>query len=142
MATAGSVQNSNLTVYLQAYRSCYRNMILMLPIDHFIIDLVEKNQLPGDLKSRIHAEKTKELKVQCLLDDIKGGLEAGYPERFVKLIEAVKEYAVRESYHDLKKLAEDTLSPLLGRETRDVGLQYDMLHNYISIYCIAQKFDG
>ena len=128
MATA-SVQNSSSTVttYLKAYHSCYRNMILLLPIDHFIIDLVEKDQLPGDLKSHIQAKETREMKVQCLLDNIEGGIKAGYSERFVKLIQAVKEYAVRERRHDLKKSAEDTLSQLPDAIGRDVGLQCDIM---------------
>ena len=61
MATS-SVEENAITAYLKAYHSCYRQMILLLPIDHFIIDLVEKDQLPGDIKSRIRAEKTREMK--------------------------------------------------------------------------------
>ena len=113
MAT-GPVQDNDSTIqtYLKAYRNCYRQMIEVLPIDHFIIDLVEKDQLPGDLKSRIQAKETREVRVQCLLDDIEGGIKAGYPKRFDQLIQAVKKYAIRERHHDLKKLAEDTLSQL------------------------------
>ena len=116
---AGSVQDNDsiIQTYLKAYHSCYRQMIEVLPIDHFIIDLVEKNQLPGNLKSRIQAEKTREMRVQYLLDDIGGGVEAGYPERFVKLILAVKEYAIRERHHDLKKLCENTQKQLPHSDT-------------------------
>ena len=135
------LQNDDPTVatYLKAYRSCYRKMILILPIDHFIIDLVEKNKLPGDLKSRIQAKETREMRVQCLLDDIEGGIKAGYPERFDQLIRAVKEYAIRESRTDLKRLAEDTLSQLpdttagdlqstaQGDETNEIGIHGDYI---------------
>ena len=109
MAT-GSVQYNDSTIqtYLKAYRGCYRRMIEVLPIDHFIIDLVEKDQLPGDLKSRIEAKETREMRVQCLLDDTMRGIKGDCPEGFVNLIQAVKEYAIRERHHDLKKLCENT----------------------------------
>ena len=123
MATA-SVKDSNNTiaVYLQVYRSFYCQIIQVLPIaiDHFIIDLVEKDQLPGDLKSRIQAKETRAMKVQCLLDDIEGGIKAGCHERFDQLIRAVKEYAIRENRTDLKKLAEDTLSLLPDGAARPI----------------------
>lgn len=73
---------------MRAYRSCYRQLIDILPIDH---DLVEIDQLPGDLKDRIKTERTKAAKVKCLLDDLEGGIRAGYTERFDQLILACNE---------------------------------------------------
>ena len=87
--------NCTITTYLKAFKRCYCRMVQVLPIDHFIIDLVEKDQLRHGLKSRIQARETREMRVQCLLDDIEGGIKGGCPERFIQLLVAIKEYAIR-----------------------------------------------
>ena len=93
--------------YKEAFRMCYGKMPSILPMKHFIFYLVEIGQLPCGLKSRIQSKETNEEQVQCLLDDIEGGVEAGYPKRFNALIAAVKEFAVKKNIHELKQLFDD-----------------------------------
>ena len=106
--------DATLTRYKEAFRLCYGKMPYALVMEDIIFYLVEKGQLPGDLKSRIQAKETNAKQVQCLLDDIDGGLKAGYPERFDALILAVKEYATRENIHELKQLSDDIQKILQG----------------------------
>ena len=106
--------DATLTRYKEAFRLCYGKMPRVLVMEDIISYLVEKEQLRSDLKSRIQAEKTNAKQVQCLLDDIEGGVEAGYPERFDALILAVKEYAIRENLHELKQLSDDIQKILRG----------------------------
>ena len=106
--------DATLTRYKEAFRLCYGKMPYVLVMEDIIFYLVEKGQLPGDLKSRIQAKETNAKQVQCLLDDIEGGLKAGYPESFNALILAVKEYAIRENLHELKQLSSEIQVILQG----------------------------
>ena len=112
--------DATLTRYKAAFRLCYGKMPRVLKMKHFIIYLVEKGQLRSDLKSLIQAKETNAQQVQCLLDDIEGGVEAGYPERFDALILAVKEYATRENIHELKQLSDDIQKILEGTAPKPV----------------------
>ena len=99
--------DATLTRYKAAFRMCYGRMPRVLVMEDIISYLVEKGQLRSDLQSRIQAKETNAKQVQCLLDDIRGGLEAGYPERFDVLMIGIKEYAIRENLNELKQLCDD-----------------------------------
>ena len=105
---------ATLTRYKEAFRLCYGKMPHVLVMEDIISYLVEKGQLRSSLRSHIRAKETNAQQVQCLLDDIDGGLEAGYTQRFDALILAVKEYAIRENIHELKQLSDDIHRILQG----------------------------
>ena len=112
--------DATLTRYKEAFHMCYGKMPRVLVMEDIISYLVEKKQLRSDLQSRIQAKETNAKQVQCLLDDIRGGLEAGYPKRFDALMQAVKEYAIRENLHELKQLWDDIQILLRGAAPKSV----------------------
>lgn len=134
---AKSVPDDNVTLtrYKEAFHKCYGKMPHVLMMEDIIFHLVEKRQLRSDLQSRIQAKETNAKQVQCLLDDIRGGVEAGYPERFDALLQAVREYAIRENLHELKQLSDDIQNILQGTAPKPLVDPHESSLRLVAVNC-------
>ena len=127
--------DTTLTRYKEAFYMCYGKMPCVLVMKDIIRYLVEKGLLHSDLQSRIQAKETNAQQVECLLDDIRRGLEAGYPERFDALIQVVKEYAVRQNHRDLKRLSDDIQKILRGTAPKPLVDHHKSSLRLVVVYC-------
>ena len=69
--------------------------------------MIEKDLLPGNLKDQIKVKDTRQQKVQCLLDDMEGGILCGYNDRFDGLLQVLEEYAAGKNHIEAQRLVED-----------------------------------